>query len=734
MQTKRFKAFASALVGASAICVGLLASSTNDVYGFEGDVVFADFNGEDYGQWKVEGDAFGTKPAPGTLDGQMQVSGFEGAGLVNSYYGGDKTTGTLTSPEFEITKPYINFLIGGGGVSGLAFDLIIDGKVVRHATGPNVNPGGSEALDWETWDVSDLQGKKALFRVVDSATGGWGHINVDEITFSAKRRAGMVHMREVAVEERFLLFSQKLSRPQNWVRIEVDGEVVREFLARLALETDEKGPVDYDACVDMTPYLGKKCRFIVEKADEETAFAPLRFSSELYGGADAYHEKYRPQFHFSPRFGWTNDPNGLVLYNGVYHLFYQHNPFDVVWGNMTWGHATSSDLLHWEEQGDALYPDRLGTMFSGSGAVDFDNTTGFQTDPNLPPLVLMYTANGPNMRYGEPASQNLAYSVDGGKTFVKYEGNPTIPHIIGGNRDPKIFWHKPSNQWVVALYLDGEDYALFGSKDLKKWEELCRIEKLGCSECPDIFELPVDGDENNKLWVFWGGDGRYLLGKFDGNTFERVSEPLQAKWGGNDYAAQSYSDTPGRRIQFSWMNGGSYPGMPFNQQFTVPRELTLRTTSEGVRLCINPVVELESLRGDALNLIPSSKSRSTKDFAEYVLTEGEPRDYNLLDYEVVFYPGDGVAVIEARGHRIEVDPDAKAVTYDGVVAPLERVGEFVKLRILLDVTSIEIFICDGSSQISKCFVPEDENDAPILRVKNVKGVGAVCFPMKSVWN
>ena len=728
-KTNIFKTIASAFVGATAI-YGVFFAATSDARAFDGDVVFADFNGDDYGEWKVEGDAFGTKPAPGTLGGQMQVSGFEGAGLVNSFYDGDGTTGTLTSPEFEISKPYVNFLIGGGGVSGLAFDLIIDGKVVRHATGPNVNPGGSEALDWETWDVSDLQGKKAFFRVVDSATGGWGHINVDEITFSAKRRAGMVHMREVAVEERFLLFSQKLSRPQNWVRIEVDGEVVREFLARLALETDEKGPVDYDACVDMTPYLGKKCRFIVEKADEETAFAPLRFSSELYGGAPAYHEKYRPQFHFSPRFGWTNDPNGLVLYNGVYHLFYQHNPFDVVWGNMTWGHATSSDLLHWEEQGDALYPDRLGTMFSGSGAVDFDNTTGFQTDPNLPPLVLMYTANGPNMRYGEPASQNLAYSVDGGKTFVKYEGNPTIPHIIGGNRDPKIFWHKPSNQWVVALYLDGEDYALFASKDLKSWEQLCVIEKLGCSECPDIFELPVDGDENNKLWVFWGGNGKYLLGKFDGKTFERLSEPLDAKWGGNDYAAQTYSDTPGRRIQFSWMNGGSYPGMPFNQQFTVPRELTLRTTSQGVRLCTYPVVELNTLRGEELKL-----ERSSADGA-YVFkpTEGESRDYNLLDYEITLHPGDGVTTVEARGRRIEIDPAAKTITHGEVVAPLELSGDAVKLRLVLDVTSFEIFVADGVSQIAQCFVPEDENDAPILRVQNAKDVSVSCWTMKSVWD
>ncbi len=723
-------AFARTLGIMAALCFCAIGVASTASYGYDGDVVFADFNGDDYGDWTVEGEAFGTKPAPGTLPNQMHVSGFLGEGLVNSFYGGDASTGALTSPEFEIEKPFINFLIGGGGVPGLSFDLIVDGEAVRSAAGPNINPGGSEELDWATWDVSELQGQKAFLRVVDNATGGWGHINVDEITFSDKKRAGAAHIREVEITAQYLQFAINQRAPQHWIRIEVDGEIVREFTAALALVSDEKTSADFDACVDMGPWVGKKCVFIVEKALEETEFAPLTFTDELYGGVKGYDEKYRPRFHFSPRYGWTNDPNGLTFYNGEYHLFHQHNPFGTQWGNMTWGHLKSPDLLHWTDMGDALYPDPLGTIFSGSGAVDFNNTTGFQQDPNLPPFVVMYTADGPTMRYGNNVSQCLAYSVDGGKTFQKFADNPTIPHIIGGNRDPKIFWHSPSEQWVAALYLDGEDYALFGSKDLKSWEELCRIENLGCSECPDIFELPVDGDEENTMWVFWGGNGKYLLGQFDGKNFERSSEPLDAKWGGNDYAAQSFSDTPGRRIQFSWMNGGNYPGMPFNQQFSIPRELTLRTTPDGVRLCINPVVEVESLRENALHLvaIPNEAGEFT-----WCAPNCDDQNYNLLDYELTLEPQGGAITVETRGHKIVLDPDAGTITHDGVVAPLAAIEGKIKLRVLLDVTSIEIFVNDGLSQIAKCFVPEDENEAPILRVENAKSYSCQCFPMADVW-
>ncbi|MBQ9812749.1 MAG: glycoside hydrolase family 32 protein [Thermoguttaceae bacterium] len=697
----------------------------------EGDVIVADFEGGDYGNWTVEGEAFGKAPAPGTLPGQMNVSGHLGKGLVNSYYNGDGTTGKMTSPEIEITKPYINFLIGGGGHDGTRFELVVDGEVARLERGPNVNPGGSETLDWATWEVSDLIGKKAFFRIVDEEVGGWGHINVDQIMLSDKKKANLANVRDVVVEKRYLVLPIKQTNPRYWVKIEVDGAVEREFEAQLALEGDEPASADFSAYVDLNPWVGKTMKFVVEKADEELNFAKLTFSDVLFDGKPGYDEKYRPQFHFSPRTGWTNDPNGLVYHDGQYELFFQHNPFATSWGNMTWGHATSPDLLHWTELGDAIYPDRLGTIFSGSGAVDVNNTTGFQTDPDGPaPLVFMFTQNGPNMRYGEPASQNLAYSLDGGKTLVKYPGNPTLPHMIGGNRDPKIFWHDGTQRWITALYLDGEDYALFASKDLKSWEQLCVIEKLGCSECPDIFELAVDGDESNKLWVFWGGNGKYLLGEFDGTNFKKLTEPLDAKWGGNDYAAQTYSDTPGRRIQFSWMNGGEYPGMPFNQQFTVPRELTLRATPDGVRLNTYPVVEVESLRDQKLDLSKKAVDGSV----DYVPAGGVSSGYDLLDAELTLTPGDAkTIVVELRGQKIELNFGEKTMKYADVVAPLAVVDNNVKLRLVLDRMSLEIFANGGLSQIAKCFVPEDQNDAPVLKVSKDCLDSCDVWTMKRVW-
>ncbi|MBR5244107.1 MAG: hypothetical protein IKW13_07730, partial [Thermoguttaceae bacterium] len=327
----------------------------------------------------------------------MDVSGFRGAGLVNSFVGGDRTTGTLTSPEVVLSQPFVNFLIGGGGLDGTRFELLVDGAVVRVARGPNVVPGGSEKLDWATWDVSEFLGKKAIFRVVDAETGGWGHINVDEIGLSAQKRAASDRIVEISVDRRHLLVPIKTGAPLRWVRIEVDGKIEREFEAEWASASETP---DFYANVDAKDWQDEKINVVLEKTYSEETFAETQLSDEFYGGVPSYDEKYRPQFHFSPRRGWTNDPNGLVYYKGRYHLFYQHNPFGVNWGNMTWGHATSPDLLHWTEAPDALTPDPLGTIFSGSGAVDWKNTTGFQTDPQgEPPLVFMFTYNGPNMRY-----------------------------------------------------------------------------------------------------------------------------------------------------------------------------------------------------------------------------------------------------------------------------------------------------------------------------------------------
>jgi len=416
-----------------------------------------------------------------------------------------------------------------------------------------------------------------------------------------------------------------------------------------------------------------------------------------------YGETYRPQFHFSPAKNWTNDPNGLVYYEGEYHLFFQHNPFGINWGNMTWGHATSRDLVHWKERAPALHPDKLGTIFSGSAVVDFADTAGFQKGDEKV-IVCIYTSAGGTSpeSTGRPFTQSLAYSNDRGVTWTKYEKNPVLGHVAGSNRDPKVIWHEPTKKWVMALYLDGNDYALFGSKDLKEWTKLCDVAMPGTGECPDFFELPVDGDPGRKLWVFWGANGNYRLGTFDGATFKPKTDVIRSLWGANDYAAQSYSDIPdsdGRRIQISWMNGGRYPGMPFNQQMGFPRELTLRTTPQGVRLFMMPVREIEGIR---------SAKKDWKDTAlkadgpALPLGEGE-----LWDIEAELDPGSAQEVgLRVRGLEIVYDTRAKTLACLGKTAPLEAADGRISLRVLVDRTSIEIFAGGGLVAMCSCFLPD----------------------------
>jgi len=209
-----------------------------------------------------------------------------------------------------------------------------------------------------------------------------------------------------------------------------------------------------------------------------------------------YSESLRPQFHFTAQKGWLNDPNGLVLHNGEYHLFFQHNPDSTEWGNMTWGHAVSKDLVHWRQIEHALLPDKRGTMYSGSAVTDPLNTSGMGAD-----IIAFYTAAGgknPESN-GQPFTQGLAYSRDNGRTFTKLDA-PIINHIVAENRDPKVDWHEPTKSWVMALYLDGEAFVLFTSKNLKNWTEIQRFHMPGSAECPDFFEMPIAGSRE-KRWV-----------------------------------------------------------------------------------------------------------------------------------------------------------------------------------------------------------------------------------------
>jgi sucrose-6-phosphate hydrolase SacC (GH32 family) len=601
------------------------------------DIVVADFEGKDYGDWKTTGEAFGPGPAQGTLPDQMPVSGYEGHGLVNSYYHGDKTTGTLTSPEFHVDRKFLNFLIGGGNHPGeTCINLLEGGKVVRTETGPD-----SERLDWATWDLTDLAGKTVRIEIVDRHTGGWGHINVDQITQS---------------------------------------------------DVAKSPPAEP---------------------------APL------------FHEWLRPQFHFTAKKNWLNDPNGLVFYQGEYHLFFQYNPASVNDGNKNWGHAISTDLLHWREVDVAIAPDQLGDIWSGSAVVDWQNTSGFAHGDEKP-IVCIYTAAGgvSEKSKGHEFTQCISYSTDRGRTWQKFAGNPVLGHIVAGDRDPKLIWHAPTRKWVMTLYLDGDKYALFGSSNLKQWTKLSDLPPFKNAECPDIFELPVSGATGQSRWIVWGANCNYLVGQFDGEKFTAGSGPHRFEYGANYYAAQTYSDIPatdGRRIQIAWMAGGKYPHMPFNQQMSFPSELTLRQTPAGLRLFRQPVRELETLHAAAHHFAGPFKAGDSP----LATANGDLFD---LRAEVTLGSAKEIKLM-IRGAELVYDPARSELRLLGKTAPLKPADGVIKLQVLVDRSSIEVFANDGEVTMASCFIPtRDDGKQPLA----IEATGATAksldvWELKSCW-
>jgi fructan beta-fructosidase len=617
------------------------------------DLVLADFEGSDYGRWEVTGKAFGTQPARGALAGQMPVGGFRGQGLVNSFAGGDGSTGTLTSPPFRVSHPFLNFLVGGGAHEGrTCIQVLVGGQPVRTVTGRD-----DETLSMATFELREFLGKEAQLRLIDDATGGWGHINADHFVLSDT--AATPPVRPVVVD-----------------------------ISRL------------------------------------------------------YDETWRPQFHFTAPKNWLNDPNGLVYLDGEYHLFYQHNPEGREWGNMTWAHAVSPDLFHWQNLDHALWPDRWGTMFSGSAVVDRRNTGGFQRGPR-PPLVAFYTAAGgtsPESK-GMPFTQCLAYSHDRGRTWTKYEHNPVVPNVGDGDRDPKVIWHEPTRKWVMPLYVgeketgpDGKPRTrhrlhIYVSPDLKSWSFTSKFAE-DLFECPGL--LPLKGVSGPANWVLFGASGEYWVGTFDGREFRATTPKLKGDHGGNFYAAQAYDDLPdGRNILVGWMNGGKYPGMPFNQQMGLPMTLELRPTPEGPRLRRWPVAELDRLQQGkpVLRLKQASGTQVAASLAQL------PLELNDLRLELPLTPWR----LTVRGLPLEWKPSPDRgpgqLTVKGRTARFTPGGNTLRLRLILDRTSLETFADDGLVVFSDCFLPppEDRN----LRLELGPGSPAVpsieIHALKSAW-
>lgn len=493
-------------------------------------------------------------------------------------------------------------------------------------------------------------------------------------------------------------------------------------------------------------------------------------------GQPTYREPYRPQFHFTPARNWMNDPNGLVWFDGEYHLFYQHNPFGNTWGHMSWGHAVSPDLVRWDRLPVAI-PEADGIMaFSGSAVVDWKNTSGFGRG-GQPPLVAVYTGHREKNQ-----SQFLAYSTDRGRSWTRYAGNPVLDVGKADFRDPKVFWYEPERKWVMALALAKEHkIAFYASPDLKKWTHLSDFGPAaavgGVWECPDLFELPVDGDAKNTRWVLIvslnpggaaGGSGmQYFVGRFDGTRFTAEdpppsaakgdAQPLWADYGKDFYAAVSWSDVPprdGRRIWIGWMNNWDYanqiPTTPWRSAQSLPRALSLRSTPDGVRLVQQPVDELRTLRGGRRQIGPRDIPAGTTPLDADGIT-GKAMEI-VAELEAGGASGLGLKVRTGKGEEtvIGIDPKTRRLFVDRTrsgqvnfhksfsgrqTAPIRLDQGRVRLHVFVDWSSVEVFADDGAAVITDQIFPSPGSEGVSLFAEG-SGARLVSFemwPLESTW-
>ncbi|PRY97762.1 fructan beta-fructosidase [Marinilabilia salmonicolor] len=468
-----------------------------------------------------------------------------------------------------------------------------------------------------------------------------------------------------------------------------------------------------------------------------------------------YEEQYRPQIHFTAEKNWINDPNGMVYLDGEYHLFYQHNPLGTDWGNMSWGHAVSEDLFHWEHLSVALFPDDLGAIFSGSAVIDKNNTAGFGENA----MIAIYTSAG------DKQAQSLAYSTDNGRSFKKYEGNPVIPNPgINDFRDPKVFWHEESEKWIMSL-ATYNSITFYGSANLLEWTRLNAFEyyeglPYGVWECPDLISMDYNGEEKWVLIVSTngapnGGTGtQYFVGDFDGNEFipDNAPYPLWLDYGKDNYAGVTWSNEPqGRSIFMGWMSNWEYAGQTpasvFRGAMTLPRELFLYTHPDGHLIVGSKIV-------DEINMI------SQKEVALFAgqVTNDVSLDLDATDaYELSVSisgfsnSGNILKLQNSNGELVTIgyDMERGALIFDrtesgtsdfsgafrkSIESPVVFNEEILNLQIIVDQSSVEVFVNGGLSSQTNLVFPEEIYNELVLTGENNSFYADVKFKsLKSVW-
>ncbi len=595
------------------------------------------------------------------------------------------------------------------------------------------------------------------------------------------RSRGAMISKPFAVSEKYLAFLIGGGRHPGRTAIEllVDGNVVRSETGR-----DEER-LQW-ASWDVAEFLGRQGRLRI--VDQETGgyghvlIDHIVLTSRPRGYRDIgrlsdyrqteayYRERYRPQYHFTPPMNWMNDPNGMVYFRGEYHLFYQHNPHGNTWGHMTWGHTVSPDMVHWEHLPMGIHEEYGVMIFSGSAVVDWRNTSGFGNGSE-PPLIAIYTGHG----HGKQ-TQDIAYSNDRGRTWTKYAGNPVLDLNEKNFRDPKVFWHEASDQWIMVVSMANDLYVQFyGSSNLKDWTHLSNFGPAGLRgkpnwECPDLFELPIEGEKGETRWVLevdmgnkaiaGGSGGEYFVGHFDGRVFEPEHDLDSVRWvdyGRDFYAPVSWSDVPasdGRRLWLAWMNNWEtaiLPTHPWRSAMSLPRSLALRRTAEGLRMVQRPVVELEALRGaevrlSAFQLSPGNTSLDAQGIVgnqveiQVEFEPGTATSFGLLvskggeEETVVGYDVARQELFVDRSRSGEVDFHPAFAGRHAGPLPLDE-GR-VRLQLFVDTSSVEVFGNDGYTVITDRIFPDPSSQAIELFSEGGEAkVHSLSFwPLRSVWH
>lgn len=529
--------------------------------------------------------------------------------------------------------------------------------------------------------------------------------------------------------KKFLLLPVQENAPEGKVNIIINNELQLEQNINVRLAREK---VDYYVPLDLSAYQGKTISIDVAGMPSSSLCWKEIKLSDTFDFSNR--EIYRPVYHHTPAYGWMNDPNGMFYKDGVYHLYFQYNPYGSMWANMTWGHSTSRDLVHWTYEGTPIVPDAWGAIFSGSCVVDHENTAGFGKGA----VVAFYTS-AKSTPWGDVQSQSMAYSLDNGKTFTKYEGNPILTSSERDFRDPKVFWYAPGKHWVMMLAV-GQHMEIYSSVNLKDWKKESEFGAMqgahgGVWECPDLVEIPVEGTRQKK-WVlicnlnpggpFGGSAAQYFVGSFDGKTFVNESPTLTKwmDWGKDNYATVTWNNAPdGRCVALGWMSNWQYannvPTRQYRSANTIARDLTLYRVGEELYLKSTPSPEVKKARGEKVSK-PSFNVAGEYEVASLL-------DDNKGAYEVkLVIQNQGASkiafcLLNEKGEKVSMyydlarrqfvmdrsesgtvdfSKDFPAVT----VAPADTDKELT-LRLFVDRSSIEAFGEDGKFVMTNLVFP-----------------------------